>query len=250
MSEGDVAVRNIALPSQVIAGEPFEFSAVITSSKDRTVPYVLRRGKTVIADGTTAVKRGDNRMVFRDRIDGAGLADYTLELVGLNDAIPENDHGRGLVRVATAPRVLVVRPDGQTSALARALRESQFDVEVTSDGPRSLEALEGVGVVVLENSPSAALGADGLRVLAQFVHDAGGGLLMTGGRRSFGDGGYHLSALEPVLPVSLEVREEQRRAHVALGISMDRSGSMAVLTPDGRPKIKLAAEGASPRCNS
>jgi uncharacterized membrane protein/Mg-chelatase subunit ChlD len=243
-TEGDIAVRSLDLPAQVAPGEPFQLSASIYASHDASVPYVLRRGTEILASGTATLHAGNNPLAFRDRVDSAGLAEYSLDLTGLHDAIPENDHGRGVMRVSANKRVLVVRHDGKASALTQALRESHFDVEVSPEAPQSLAALDGVGVVVLENMPATRVGPRGMDVLVRFVRDTGGGLLMTGGRQSFGEGGYHLSVLEPVLPVSLELREEEHRAHVALGISMDRSGSMAMRAPDGRPKMALAAEGA------
>jgi hypothetical protein len=66
---------------------------------------------------------------------------------------------------------------------------------------------------------------------------------MTGGKQSFGEGGYRMSPVEDVLPVSLELREEQRKAAVAIAIVMDCSGSMGMRVPDGRTKMELAAEG-------
>jgi hypothetical protein len=80
-------------------------------------------------------------------------------------------------------------------------------------------------------------------VLSQFVKEAGGGLVMTGGKHSFGEGGYRKSPVEELLPVSLEVREEQRKAAIAMAIIMDCSCSMGVRVPDGRTKMELAAEG-------
>ncbi|MFN7134760.1 MAG: VWA domain-containing protein, partial [Myxococcales bacterium] len=83
-----------------------------------------------------------------------------------------------------------------------------------------------------------------MRVLATSVEERGGGLLITGGPSSFGQGGYHRSPLDPLLPVSMELRPEQRRGSLAMVIAMDRSGSMAAPTADGRTKMALAAEGA------
>ena len=50
---------------------------------------------------------------------------------------------------------------------------------------------------------------------------------MTGGRKAFGQGGYRKSVLEPVLPVSLEIREEQRIVAEEEGPSTSESVSRA-----------------------
>lgn len=241
---GDAAVASLDVPAQVSEGEPFQFGATLQSDRARDVGYVLRRGGAVLARGRTSLRPGPNRLMFRDRLDQPGLAEYVLELEGHADAVSENDRARALVRVAGKPRVRVVRSDGRRSALVASLEAAGFDVTLTPAAPRTLEELDGLGALVLENVPASALGEQGLRVVTSWVRDAGGGLLMTGGRRAFGEGGYHRSALEEVLPVTMELREEQRRASIALGISMDRSGSMMATTPEGVTKMQLAAEGA------
>jgi uncharacterized membrane protein len=68
--------------------------------------------------------------------------------------------------------------------------------------PRTLDALNDVGLVVLANVPAAALnGLMGRRTLRQYV-ERGGGLLVFGGPLSLGKGGITGSVLEPVLPVA------------------------------------------------
>ncbi len=68
---------------------------------------------------------------------------------------------------------------------------------------------------------------------------------MAGGKQSFGSGGYFQSAVDPLLPVSMELRMEHRKLAVALAIVMDRSGSMAASVSPGVEKIDLADEGAA-----
>jgi hypothetical protein len=84
------------------------------------------------------------------------------------------------------------------------------------------------------------------RALPFFVNEQGGGLAMIGGRFSFASGGYFGSELEPLLPVSMELKQEHRKLAVALAIVMDRSGSMSMTVPGaGVQKMQLANEGAA-----
>ena len=64
--------------------------------------------------------------------------------------------------------------------------------------------------------------------------------MLTGGRDSYGPGGYYKSPLEPILPASMELRREHRKLSLAIVVALDRSGSMACPVPDGRAKIELA----------
>jgi uncharacterized membrane protein len=63
--------------------------------------------------------------------------------------------------------------------------------------------------------------------LQVYVRDLGKGLVMIGGRHSYGAGGYLNSVLEDVLPVYMTVRDRERSPDVALVAVVDKSGSMA-----------------------
>ena len=79
-----------------------------------------------------------------------------------------------------------------------------------------------------------------MKVLSAWIEHLGGGLLLTGGKNSYGTGGYYQSPLEPSLPVSLELRSEHRKLSLALMIVLDRSGSMAAPVRGDRTKMDLA----------
>ena len=63
---------------------------------------------------------------------------------------------------------------------------------------------------------------------------------MTGGKHSYGPGGYFKSELEPVMPVSMELRQEHRKLALAIVVVLDRSGSMNASVGFGKTKMDLA----------
>ena len=67
--------------------------------------------------------------------------------------------------------------------------------------------------------------------------------MLTGGRASFAPGGYFKSPLDPLLPVSMELRQEHRKLSLAIVVALDRSGSMAMPVAGGRVKMDLANLG-------
>jgi len=241
----DVAVERIDLPEEVGALEPFHFGAWVRSDADIEVEYALERDGETIARGRRALVRGANRLAFRDVLTSAGAAQYRLRLIGAGDRRSENDTGVAALRVAGQRRVLVVNDDGAEDTLVRTLRQAAIPVQVSAPDPVALArlALTGARAVVLENVAAERLGSEAMRALREFVRERGGGLLMTGGRASFGIGGYHLSPLDEVLPVSMEMRQETRKIGVAMAIALDRSGSMAVEAAPGVPKMQLANLG-------
>ncbi len=105
--------------------------------------------------------------------------------------------------------------------------------------------LSGAKVVILNNVPAHLFHQDFLNALDFYVRSQGGGLLMAGGKQSFGSGGYFESAVDDLLPVSMELRTEQRKLAVAMSIVLDRSGSMAASVGPNLEKIDLADEGTA-----
>ncbi len=238
----DVAVTSVDTPSVVAAKEPFQLTATVHASQATSGMVAVKRDGRPLVKGPYAFREGENVLTFRDLVEEEGLAKYEVTIEVPDDGVVENDVGRAVLRVEGPPRVLLMTAAPQ-GALARALADSGMKLEVRPPSPLSMDALDGVGAVVLENVEASSLSESGLNVLAQYVKEAGGGLVMTGGRKSFGEGGYRKSPVEEVLPVSLEVREEQRKAAVAISIIMDCSCSMGATVPDGRTKMELAAEG-------
>ena len=238
----DVAVTSLSVPPAVAAKEPFLLTATVKASAPVTAELTLLRNGKPLVRTTRELAVGPAVLTFRDLVEAPGLVAYELRAQAPKDAVPENDVGRAVVRVEGPPRVLLLT-DKPGGTLARTLQGANLALEVRAPGTLSMESLDGVGAVVLEDVEAGRLGESGLHVLAQFVREAGGGLVMTGGHHSFGEGGYRKSAVEDVLPVSLEMREEQRKAAVAISIIMDCSCSMGVRVPDGRTKMELAAEG-------
>ncbi len=243
--QGDIAVERIVLPHKVNSGEPFQFSAVVQADIPISAEYLLLRGDKVLAKGRAQFQPGPNRLVFRDILIGRGVCQYRLKLLTEKDPRPENNLGYGVVEVVNAPAVMVVNSSGQDDNLTRALRKAGIPVKLFSEDTASfsMDLLQGFRGVILENIPASKIGRAGMIRLANFVESLGGGLLITGGQRSFANGGYFKSPLDQVLPVSMEIRQEQRKVGIALAIALDRSGSMMAPVGGGLRKMDLANLG-------
>ncbi len=161
------------------------------------------------------------------------------------DRQPLNNSAKAVLRISGGERVLVMSGDGSDGNLARALRAAGMAVDVKAEGTLSLDDLLAYRVLVLDQVPADRLKLPGMEAIARWVEHLGGGLVLTGGRRSFGSGGYHKSPVERVLPVTMELRDEHRKLSVAMAITLDRSGSMMAAVADGRTKMDLANEGAA-----
>jgi Mg-chelatase subunit ChlD len=239
-STGDLAIERVDPPAGVGPGEPFAIHASVASPIEQDANIVLRRGETIIASGRQHLRSGTNRIAFRDRAGAGGLLSYTLQVSADSaDALPENNQARFFVGVSGPRPVLVVAGSAQ-SHFAGVLKASGVAVDAQQKPEWSLEQLAAHSAVVLENLPGERIGVAGMRNLASWVSSSGGGLVVTGGRASFAAGGYFKSPLEPVLPVSMELRREHRKLRMSIVVAMDRSGSMAVSAGRGRTKMDLA----------
>ena len=65
-----------------------------------------------------------------------------------------------------------------------------------------------------------------MAALQVYVRDLGKGLVMIGGPRSYGAGGYENTLVEETLPVDMGVRDRQKQPDIALVVVIDKSGSM------------------------
>jgi len=244
---GDVAIDSLSMPESVAPREPFQFPVWVYSDRSTTGVLTLKREGQVLSEKTVSLDIGANRILFRDVIDRGGFFNYTAELSVPNDPLTENNVGVGIVRVDAGPKILVLNNDGTEDNLTRALRAGRIDLDVAAvlDHPLTQDALDPYRAVILENVPAGDLGRLKMERLAQFTEDMGGGLMLTGGERSFGTGGYFKSALDPTIPVSMEMREEHRKNQMALAVALDRSGSMAVPVNGGQTKMDLANIGTA-----
>lgn len=242
----DAAIVEVEIPGGLRQGESFLGSVLFSGDRPESRTWRVLRDGTPIAQGSVELAPGrTSAIAFADRPSAAGLAAYVVELDTADDRQPANNRARAWLRVAGGERVLVVGGDGRPGNIGKALAAAGIDTAYRAAGPLALGDLLSCQAVVLADVPAGSVGRAGMLALARWVQHLGGGLVMTGGHQSFGAGGWHKSPVDPILPVSMEVRDEHRVLSVAMAIAIDRSGSMSVTIPDGRQKIELAAEGAA-----
>jgi Mg-chelatase subunit ChlD len=242
---GDVAIARIDAPSSVSPNESFLVTAWVYASTAQEVGFEFRRGPHRLAAGKRQMEAGLNRLTFRDQAVEAGVQAYTLSITPKEtDAIPENNVARLLVGVQ-GPRPLLVVPSSPDSNFPDLLEAGGLKIHARAPEQCAwtIEELSKYSGVILENVPADKIGHAGMEMLAAWVQQTGAGLMLTGGRASYGPGGYFKSPLDPLLPVSMELRQEHRKLSLAIVVALDRSGSMAMPAGGGRVKMDLANLG-------
>jgi Ca-activated chloride channel family protein len=130
------------------------------------------------------------------------------------------------VQVAAPPRILIASESpGAEEVLARLLGPG-FQVRAVSPSELSADSgFAGFAACILEDLPGAAFSGEALEALESEVR-RGLALLLLGGRRAFGPGGYAGTALDRLSPLRSIQREERRDPSATLVIIIDTSGSM------------------------
>ena len=246
----DFRLSRLEIPERVQAGEPFLIAATVRGSSDADVSLILRRGEQVLTETTVRLVNGVGRAEFTDRIPRAGAFEYQAEVViGSNteliDAHPGNNKLSRWIQIAGGPRVLLATKYTD-DPVAKVLSSLDFTVDVVTD-PSQLQPgmLTDARAVIFNNIPAFEVPQDFLDALDFFVREQAGGFMMAGGKQSFGSGGYFQSSIDPLLPISMELKSEHRKLAVALAIVLDRSGSMGVGVGGGMSKMDLANNGAA-----
>ncbi len=238
----DLAIAQIDAPVSVTPGEAFMITAWVKSPVQQEIGYELRRGGQTLAAGKTNITSGLHRLTFRDTADDPGAQGYSLRITGNgDDPLPENNTAKILIGVQ-GPKPLLVVTSSQDSGLAKLLASGGMKVKtlLPDQNDWSLDLLAQYSSVLIENIPAEKIGERGMETIASWIAETGAGMMMTGGKNAYGPGGYFKSPLEPLMPVSMELRQEHRKLSLAIVVTMDRSGSMAVPVDGSRTKMDLA----------
>lgn len=241
----DYRLERLRAPERVRPGEGFMLEAQAQGTKDGDVPYEILSDGVRVGEGVLAFRNGRALLRVATRSLEPGARKYEARLLPAGDTRPGNNSAWCWVEVNEGQSVLLVTayPD---DPLAAVLQAQGVRVQTVTETNRLHPGLlGGARAVVINNVPAHKIPAEFLEAMDFFVTAQGGGLLMTGGKFSFGAGGYFNSPLDPLLPVSMELRQEHRKLAIAMAISLDRSGSMAAAAGPGATKMDLANEGAA-----
>lgn len=229
----DIELSRVSTPGTVLQGASLMVDLVVSQSgyRGRTVQVVVEDEGRIVgtqdvefsADGEpapvrvrfTAENPGPRRFKFRvpPEPDEQVLENNEREvLIMVEDGREkvlyfegEPRHELAFTRRAVADDEQLQLVVLQRTAENKYLRLSVDSAEELVDGfPRSREELFKYRGLVLGTVEASYFSADQLRMIADFVSERGGGLLLLGGRRSFAEGGFAGTALADVLPVELD----------------------------------------------
>ncbi|MBN2582217.1 MAG: VWA domain-containing protein [Planctomycetes bacterium] len=238
----NVAIVDLVCPERLEPGRSATVRAAVVSSTDATatVRLVVREDGSPTETTTSEVQFAADvsrwvefPIAAPDETDGASSSAAMIRAEVVVDALPddvaaEDNRWPFVVQVGDRRPVLLVTYRGESRrddvldvVLPPSMPVRRVDAAAMPSSPVSLA---DYSAIVLADVPAYALSSQAMAALSRYVADSGGGLVVLGGRNSFGLGGYAKSALDAVLPVKSDPED---RPPIQLAIVLDRSASMS-----------------------
>ncbi len=237
----EIQLAELRIPPQVRKGEPFQLEVVVRSNRRQDGTVTIYRGEYKLVEQIKKLEKGENRFFFRQSLDQGHREIYSAAVTGPEDTILDNNRASNIVFAEGRPRVLLIDDDAKSvRQFVSGLKRQDLEIEVRKSGgiPKTLEEFENYDAIFLSNVSALSLTKKQMDLLAVYVRDLGGGLIVSGGDQSFGLGGYYNTSLDEILPVRSRFEKEKEKPSLALALVIDRSGSM------GGEKIELAKDAA------
>lgn len=228
----DTEVLRVTTPRQVLKDALIEADVAVRSKgyAGRTTHLLVKEGDRIVHSQEIRLGSDDEvktfKVNFSSESPGPKLFSFRVEPFP-DEVVSENNDQSALVRVVNEqPQVLYTdgEPRVAYAFLRRAVQDDKNLRLVTFlreangkftrqevDSPTVLEKGFPAGKAELFKYKGLILGSieasfftfDQLRLISDFVSQRGGGLLVLGGKNSFGQGGYINTPLEDALPIAL-----------------------------------------------
>jgi Mg-chelatase subunit ChlD len=249
----EVSLEKFITPPLVREGSAFVVRLVVRNGNDKSV----RGSTTVFANDQMLTRQevtlepGLSVLEVPAQILPRGSYLLRAEIKAEPDTIAGNNKQTANLAVTGKIRSLVITDNPKTH-LARALQSKDVETEFRRpDGiPSQIAELLDYNCLVFDDIGRNGISAQQMNVIESYVRDFGGGFLMAGGLRTFGDLGYKGSTVERVLPVTFQEQrpKKKKRTPIALYLLVDRSNSMGYNSKirglhDGQ-KMKYAQKAA------
>jgi len=229
----DIQVSRVESPRAVLQGTSLAVDVTISHRgfRGRTVPFVVEDAGRLIASEEVALAGNGEPVIHRVHIEaddaGPRLLQFRVpvqegERVAENNArevlIDVHDNREKILYFEGEPRWevkflrrAVLEDDNLQVVVLQRTAESKFlrlDVddpeELQAGFPRTREELFKYRSLLLGSVEASFFTHDQMQMIADFVSERGGGLMMLGGRNAFAQGGYDGTPIADALPVFLD----------------------------------------------
>jgi hypothetical protein len=226
----DIEIRRVEASHSVLKGGALVADLMVRQRgySGEKVPIVVEDGGQIVSrDSITLPKDGDVAPIRVTVVaNQPGARQFTFRIpVQKDEQVEQNNAQQAVVNVRDG-REKILYIEGEPRSEMRFIRaaveadsnlqlvvlqrtaENKFlrlnvdsSNELTAGFPKSRAELFAYRAIIVGNIEASFFTHDQLAMLADFVNVRGGGLMLLGGRRSFGEGGYAGTPLADVMPV-------------------------------------------------
>ncbi|MCA9242496.1 MAG: VWA domain-containing protein [Phycisphaerales bacterium] len=237
--DNEVIFEQLIAPPTAELEETINLQMVVRAQRPVRGKLSIYNNDNLIDSAEVTLDAGPNRLERKVLIDDRHDFRFRAEFVPddlKNDTIAANNEGRAATMVDSRGGVLIVTSglegessdpnNGREYADARflgqtLLREKIEGVEVMTAGAAPLdEVINRYSLVILSNVPAHRLTEREQKALSVYVRELGGGLIMVGGDKSYGAGGWLGSEVEKIMPVSFDIKAQRIIPKGALALVM------------------------------
>ncbi|MCY3718175.1 MAG: VWA domain-containing protein [Anaerolineaceae bacterium] len=242
----EVQLTGLDAPAVISADQPFDVTLSVLAGAATDATLTVLDNNDLLQRETLQLRAGASNYTLTLPGSGDGFRDIRARIDPQGgDGYYQNNQLAAFTRVVGPPRtLLLVNDPAEALHLLPALEQAgvQLDVRYPREIPVGLAPLLQYESVILLNLSSTTLGQGRMEALERFVRDLGGGLVAIGGPDSFAPGGWYRTPLEDVLPLEMQIRDQQRLPQLTITYLIDRSGSMGMTGPSGVANVELAKE--------
>lgn len=243
IANSEISVEKVVLPVDIRKGQDFEGRVVINNDSDQEVTGNLEiflsnmRENRMISQGPKTLQPGKNVFSFEHQIDQSAVYNIDAKFSPddpTTDFIKKNNEASAFTHVRGKGRVLLIE-DGNNSGefdyMIGQLQKGNIEVDVMPSTQlyTSPSELMQYDSVILGNVPRAtgenvesteSFSDAQIRMLVRNCEELGCGIVMIGGDRSFGAGGWANTELEKAMPVDFQIKNDKISAVGALALMM------------------------------
>lgn len=258
----ELEVTRVEAPRDVLAGSSVAVDVTLTHtgmSGERVTVSVEDAGRIVGTSEVELPREGETataRVHFT--VEEPGARTFRVVVPKRPDELIGENNSREMLMVVNDRRERILYFEGEPRFEVKFLRRAldgdeqvhvvtllrtaenkylRLDVEdsteVAGGFPKTRQELFAYRGLILGSIEASFFTHDQLRMIADFVSQRGGGLLVLGGRQAYAEGGYGETPLADVLPVVLDGRADSSRFYADVQVELTPFGRSHPITQLG-----------------
>jgi len=238
----DAVLSGLSVPSAIPPEGIYEIVVAISGGTGPGILRIERNGaqiaeRELLLDGPDAIVR------IPDRAPAVGIVRYRAVLESAIDPVVQNNDYRAITRVDGPASILYIGPESDRP-FARALRAGGSALREISPAELSRNPLDLLPyrAIVLDDLAASSLSISHMEALERYVREIGGGVVFLGGPRSLAAGDYRGTAVEELLPLSMDVAMPVQIPSLTMLFLIDKSGSMNSSSRRDVSKLRVVQE--------